>query len=130
MIESKLSGGVLKIDEKTKELKTSKCEWSSNQLWTWRGNSLISKSGFYLGQTRDEKSIQAGSKVVALDSKEDDTIETEWKLERCKIISTLTGMALDIKGGSIWRNQDIILWPPAQSKRVDSQSWVLASYHA
>merc|ERR1719342_412966 len=39
VIESKLSGGVLKIDEKSKELKTSKFEGSNNQLWTWKGNS-------------------------------------------------------------------------------------------
>ena len=59
-----------------------------------------------------------------------DGMIAEWKLEGSKLISTLTGMAVDIKNGSIWRNQDIILWPPAQSKRVDSQSWVLASYHS
>jgi len=128
VIESKLSGGVLKIDEKTKELKTSKFEGSNNQLWTWKGNSLISKSGFYLGEPKDDKSIKAGSKVKASDSDAADKI-AEWKMERCKLISTLTGMALDIKNGSIWKNEDIILWPPAQSKRVDSQSWVLASYH-
>ena len=128
VIESKLSGGVLKIDEKTMELKTSKCEGLNNQLWTWKGNSLISKSGFYLGEPKDDKCIKAGSKVKASDSDAADKI-AEWKMERCKLISTLTGMALDIKNGSIWKNEDIILWPPAQSKRVDSQSWVLASYH-
>ena len=90
---------------------------------------MISKSGFYLGQSKDETDIKAGSKVMALDSDASDLI-AEWRLEKCKLISTLTGLALDIKNGSIWRNQDIILWPPAQSKRVDSQSWVLASYHS
>ena len=119
----------MKIDEKTKELKTSKCEGTNNQIWTWRGNSLISKSGFYLGQSKGEKDIKAGSRVMVSDSDADDMI-AEWKLEGSKLISTLTGMAVDIRNGSIWRNQDIILWPPAQSKRVDSQSWVLASYHS
>ena len=127
VIESKLSGGVLKIDEKTQELKTSKCVGSSDQLWTWRGNSLMSKSGYYLGQPAVGQS--PGAKVVALDTRGADTIETKWKIKDGKIISGLSGMALDIEDGSIWSNKDIILWPASQSTRIDSQAWRLVLYH-
>ena len=127
VIESKLSGGVLKIDEKTQELKTSKCVGSSDQLWTWRGSSLMSKSGYYLGQPSVGQS--PGAKVVAMDTRGADTIETKWKIEDGKIISGLSGMAIDIKDGSIWSNKDIILWPASQSTRIDSQAWRLVLYH-
>lgn len=128
VIESKLSGGVLKIDEKTQELKTSKCIGSNNQLWTWRGSSLMNKSGYYLGQPAVGQS--PGAKVVALDTRGADMIETKWKIENGKIISGLSGMAVDIKDGSIWTNKDVILWPASQSTRIDSQSWRLVLYHA
>ena len=71
----------------------------------------------------------AGASAVALDSRGADMIETKWKIEGGKLISSLTGMALDIKDGSIWTNKDIILWPKTQSIRVDSQAWRLVLYH-
>ena len=128
VIENKLSGGVLKIDEKTQEIKTSKCNGSNDQLWTWSGCSLMSKSGYYLGQPAVGQS--PGAKVVALDTRGADMIETKWKIENGKIISGLNGMAVDIQDGSIWTNKDVILWPASQSTRIDSQSWRLVLYHA
>ena len=128
MIESKLSGGVLKIGSPCSngaKLKTSKRDGSDHQLWTWKGNSLVSKSGLYLGHTGSD----AGSNVVALDTHGAAMIETKWRIENEKLISFSSGMALDIKDGSIWTNQDIVLWPRTQSRRVDSQSWRLALYY-
>ena len=119
---------MLKIDEKTQEIKTSKCNGSNDQLWTWSGCSLMSKSGYYLGQPAVGQS--PGAKVVALDTRGADMIETKWKIENGKIISGLNGMAVDIKDGSIWTNKDVILWPASQSTRIDSQSWRLVLYHA
>ena len=128
-IESKLSGGVLMINEESemKEIKTSKCVGSSNQLWTWKGRQLVSKSGYYLGQPAVGQS--PGAKVIALDTRGADMLETKWKIEDGKIISALSGMAVDIKDGSIWTNKDIILWPASQSTRIDSQAWRLVLYH-
>ena len=81
-----------------------------------------------MGQT----GASAGSNAVAFSNYyaevENGPSTGQWKVEGEKIISLISGMALDIKNGSIWSNKDIILWPASESKGIDSQSWRMVLY--
>ena len=104
------------------QLKTMDFDGSNAQMWMWAGDSLLSKSGIYLGQIVDSK---IGPVAVALDTRGADMMETKWKMEDEKIISLLNGNCVDIKDGSVEANKDIVLTPATNSEGVSSQSWRL-----
>ena len=126
MIENQLSKRVLEVGYTFKHFKqviTAKAIGSSDQLWTWKGSSLISKSGYALNTIGKE----AGACVVAVENR--GSSNQQWKIQGNKLISKSSGMALDIKNGSIWSNKDIIIWTPNLPQKYDTQSWRFKSYN-
>ena len=126
MIESELSKRVLEVGYKFKDFKqiiTAKAIGSSDQLWTWKGNSLISKSGYVLSTIGKE----AGACVVAVENR--GSSNQQWKIQGNKLIAKSSAMALDIKNGSIWSNKDIIIWTPNLPQKYDTQSWRFKAYN-
>ena len=125
MIENELSKRVLMVGytfKCYKQLITSKASGSPDQLWKWKGNTLISKSGYVVSTIGNE----AGACAVAVEN--DFSTSQQWTMDGTKIVSTLNGMALDIKNGSIWSNKDIIIWTPNEPHKYDSQSWTFKAY--
>ena len=125
MIENELSKRVLEVGYNFKHFKqliTAKVTGSSNQLWTWKDNSLVSKSGYAISTIGKD----AGASAIAVEDQ--GTSNQQWIMEGDKLISRLSGMALDIKNGSIWSNKDIILWTPTEPQKYDAQSWRLKPY--
>ena len=90
-----------------------------NQLWTWRGNSLVSKSGYAMDIKGGNTS--AGASVVSWDHHGGSN--QQWRVEGGRIISMLNGMVVDIKGGSKESNADIILWPAKEASEGANQTW-------
>ena len=98
MIENELSKRVLEVGytfKRYKQIITSKATASSDQLWTWKGSTLISKSGYVLSTIGKE----AGACVVAVENR--GSSNQQWKIQGNKLISRPSGMALDIKNGSL-----------------------------
>ena len=125
MIENKLSKRVLEVGYTFKDFKqliTAKFTGSSDQLWSWKDNSLITKSGYAVSTIGKD----AGTNAVAV--VDQGTSNQQWTMEGDKLISRTSGMALDIKNGSIWSNKDIILWTPNEPQKYDTQAWRLKSY--
>ena len=125
MIENELSKRVLEVGytfKCYKQLITSKASGSPDQLWRWKENSLISKSGYVVSTIGND----AGACAVAVE--DNFSTSQKWKMDGTKIVSTLNGMALDIKNGSIWSNKDIIIWTPNEPHKYDSQSWRFKAY--
>ena len=89
-----------------------------NQLWTWKGNALVSKTGYALDVKGGSK--DAGTNAIAWDHHGKGN--QQWRVEGDKIISHSNGMALDIKDGSKESNSDIILWPSKHGASTN-QSW-------
>ena len=125
MIENELSKRVLEVGytfKRYKQIITSKATGSSDQLWTWKGNTLISKSGYVMSAIGKE----AGVSAVAVENNA--LPHQQWTMEGNKIVSKSSGMALDVKNGSIWSNKDIIIWTPNEPQKYDTQSWKLKTY--
>ena len=107
VIESKHSGMVLEIDgsKHGARIKTMERQGGDNQLWTWRGNTLVSKTGYALDMINENRATEI--RIISWDHYGGRS--QQWKMEKDKIISTLNGYALDIKDGSKESNADIIL---------------------
>ena len=126
VIESKHGGMVLEIDgEKPgSPIITSQKKGSDNQLWTWRGNTIVSKTGYALDMINQNRGTEI--RVISWDHYGGRT--QQWRMENDRIISKLNGLALDIKDGSRQTNADIILWP-IRNGCINSQSWQLILYY-
>ena len=94
-----------------------------NQLWTWKGNVLMSKTGYALDV--QGANVTAGTNAISWDHH--GKLNQQWKMDEDKIISSLNGMVLDIRGGSREEGADIILWP-AKYGEINNQSWQLVPF--
>ena len=123
MIKSKHSGFVLDIEEGKHgaNIITYKQHGGDNQLWKWKGRSIISK----LGHVLDVKdgNAEEGTNIIAW--KRHGGPNQQWKMKGDKILSEMNDMALDINGGSKDSNINIIAWPLKSETEVDNQSWEL-----
>ena len=121
-IESKENGLVLAIEEGKcgGKIITSPKHGGDDQLWTWKENSLVSKTGYAMEVEGSNSS--AGTNAISWDH--DGGQNQQWRVEGDKIISVLNGFALAIKDGSNDAGADIILWPRhANDGPVNNQSW-------
>ena len=126
VIENKRNGLVLGIKggKQGARVITLPLEGGYNQLWTWQGCSLISKTGYALDILGQCKNV--GTRVISWGY--NGGISQQWRMERDKIVSCLNGLALDIKDGSKSYKSDIILLP-AHHGNINSQSWRLVLYY-
>ena len=127
LIESKHSNLVLDIEggQHGGRIITYPKHGGDNQLWTWKGNVLVSKTGYALdvqGGSRDP-----GTNAIAWDYH--GAINQQWRMEGDKIVSCLNGLVLDIKGGGKASSTEIILWNPARQGGVNNQSWQLVLHY-
>ena len=122
-IISKHSGLALDIEEGKHggNIITYQKHGGDNQLWSWRGKSILSKLGYVL-EVKDGES-EAGTNVIA--GKHHGGPNQHWKMKGHKITSKLNDMALDIEGGSTDSNINIIVWPLQSDTDIDNQSWEL-----
>lgn len=123
VIKSKHSDFVLDIEEGKHgaNIITYKQHGGDNQLWKWKGRTIVSK----LGHVLDVKDCNAeeGTNIIAW--KRHCGPNQQWKMKGDKIISELNDMALDINGESKDSNINIIAWPLKSETEVDNQSWEL-----
>ena len=93
-IKSLHSGLVLDIErsEKGARIVTFPQHGGNNQLWTWRDNALMSKTGFVLDI--EQSNEEQGTKTIAWEYH--GGLNQQWTMEGDKIISCLNGMSLDI----------------------------------
>jgi len=119
IIQSNYSGLVLDIEGGTNggKIITYTKHGGDNQLWTWKGNSLVSKTGYAL-DVKDGTN-DSGTNAIAWNYHGGNN--QQWRVEGDKIISEANGMALDIKDGK-QSNADIILWPAVDGPSKN-QSW-------
>ena len=86
MIENELSKRVLEVGytfKCYKQLITSKASGSPDQLWRWKENSLISKSGYVVSTIGND----AGACAVAVE--DNFSTSQKWKVDGTKIVSAL-----------------------------------------
>ena len=121
-IESLFSGLVLDIEksEKGGRIITYQKHGGDNQLWTWKENVLMSKTGLVLDV--ESSNTEQGAQTIAWDYH--GGINQQWEIDGNHIISCLNGMVLDIKSGSKDELVGIILWPN-KCGDSDNQSWTL-----
>ena len=126
VIESKHSGLVLEIDGNKcgSRVTTTQKKGGDRQLWTWRYNTLVSKSGYALDMINQNRATEI--RVISWDHFGGQT--QQWRMENDKIISVLNGYAIDIKDGNREANADIILWP-IRYGCINSQSWQLILFY-
>ena len=120
------SGLVLDIEggKKGGKIITYAKHGGDNQLWTWKGNTIVSKTGYALDVQGNNAA--SGTNVISWDHHGERN--QQWKMNGDKILSELNnGMALDIRGGSKNEGVDIILWP-VQYGKVNNQSWQLVPF--
>lgn len=126
VIESKHNGLVLDIaggGAKGAHIKTWKRHDGPNQLWQWKEDMLVSKTGYALDV--QSASSDAGTSAIAWDNH--GRPNQRWKVEGDQIISKLNGLALDIRGGSREAGASVILWPKHGGK---NQAWkIVGTYH-
>ena len=88
-----------------------------NQLWTWEGNLLVSKTEYvayvYQGNRAPGTNVISWNKLGGANQK--------WRQDGDQIVSSLHGLVLDIKGGSKEQGTEIILW---NATGGDNQKWV------
>ena len=92
---------------------------TDHQLWTWKGNVLVSKSGYGID-------VQGGNRAPGTNAiawNYHGAINQQWRMEGDNIVSCLNGLVLDIKGGGKASGTEIILWDPARQGGVNNQSW-------
>ena len=120
-IKSKHSGFVLDIEEAKHggNIITYEKHGGDNQLWKWKGKSIVSKLGHAL-DVKDGNS-EEGTNIIAW--KRHGGPNQQWRIKGDKIISEFNNMALDIKDGSTDSNTNIIVWPLKSEEDVDNQSW-------
>ena len=117
-IESKHNGLVLDIEGGTKgaNIITWQKNNGPNQLWEWREDMLISKTGYVLdikGGCRN-----AGTSIIAWNQTGE--ANQRWKLEGDQIISKLHGFALDIKDQRHEAGVGVVLW---EKNGRSNQAW-------
>ena len=122
-IRSKHSGLVLDIarGEHGADIVTFGKHGRDNQIWKWKGNTIVSKLGHVLDV--NARGTEEGTKVIAW--KHHGGANQQWIMIGDKIISVLNGMALDIPRASKDSNVGIILWSLKSDDAVDNQSWEL-----
>ena len=121
-IESNHNGMVLDIAEGKHGARiiTYPYHGGDNQLWTWKDNSLVSKTGYAMDVEGGNTS--AGANVISWTHHGDKN--QQWCQDGNKITSTLNGMALDIESGSKVSGAKLILWPEHGGS---NQSWKIVS---
>ena len=126
VIENKRNGMVLGIKggKQGARVLTLPLEGGDNQLWTWQGHSLISKTGYALDILGQNKSV--GTRLISWGY--NGGVSQQWRMERDKIVSCFNNMALDIKDGNKAYKSDIILLP-VHHGCINSQSWRLVLYY-
>ena len=90
-----------------------------NQLWKWKGKTLVSKTGHVMDIK--DGNAQEGTNIIAWEPHGGPN--QRWKMKGDKIISKFNKMALDIKDASSESNAEIIVWPLKSKDEVDNQSW-------
>ena len=124
-IQSKHSGLVLDIagGKHGANIVTCRNHGEDNQLWKWKGNTIVSKLGYAVDVNAADFKAKEGTKVIAW--KHHGGANQQWIMIGDKIISVLNGMCLNIPLKSKSSEVGIILRSLKSDDAVDHQSWEL-----